>query len=364
MSELLNTQNSAAQIRQRLMAGVSALAFTIGAIATAQAKEAGRPTVWIELGGQLERVDSAEERYLPAFTSPQPSFVTIPQTAAQRFPRYDNGAEGRISFQPHGTEWILSAAIRYGRANGGKQIHEQTIVLHPTHADQRKARFSDTIVEQKRTSTILDFSAGRDVGLGMFGDSATSVVSAGVRFTQFSSQSSVDLNSDPDLHWFKGPLKYQSAHNNFAGHNENAQNFHGIGPSIAWAASAPLSAGENDTELNLDWGINAAVLFGRQRSKGLHFETDVYSYLTMIGNIHVLTPYRHRLLPHDRSRSVTVPNVGVFAGLSYRISNFKTSLGYRADFFFNAMDNGIDARHDANMIFHGPFATISIGLGG
>jgi hypothetical protein len=65
-----------------------------------------------------------------------------------------------------------------------------------------------------------------------------------------------------------------------------------------------------------------------------------------------------------RSRRVTIPNLGGFAGLSVRYPNAKFSLGYRADFFFGAVDAGIDARHAKDLGFHGPFATISIGLGG
>jgi hypothetical protein len=57
-----------------------------------------------------------------------------------------------------------------------------------------------------------------------------------------------------------------------------------------------------------------------------------------------------------------VPNVGGFAGLSVRRANAKVSFGYRADFFFGAMDAGIDARHTEDMSFHGPFAKISVGL--
>jgi hypothetical protein len=65
-----------------------------------------------------------------------------------------------------------------------------------------------------------------------------------------------------------------------------------------------------------------------------------------------------------RSRTVTIPNVGGFAGLSYRFSNARISAGYRADFFFGAKDGGIDAADRENLGFHGPFASISVGLGG
>jgi len=59
-----------------------------------------------------------------------------------------------------------------------------------------------------------------------------------------------------------------------------------------------------------------------------------------------------------------VPNLGGFAGLSFKYPNAKVSVGYRADFFFGAMDGGIDAHKSYDRDFYGPFATVSIGLGG
>ncbi len=71
-----------------------------------------------------------------------------------------------------------------------------------------------------------------------------------------------------------------------------------------------------------------------------------------------------RTVDHARSRGVIVPNVGGFAGLSVKYPNAKVSFGYKADFFFGAMDGGIDVRRTEDVGFHGPFATVSIGLGG
>ena len=48
--------------------------------------------------------------------------------------------------------------------------------------------------------------------------------------------------------------------------------------------------------------------------------------------------------------------------LSYRFPNAKFSAGYRADFFFGARDSGLDTRNSTDVGFHGPYATISIGL--
>jgi len=41
--------------------------------------------------------------------------------------------------------------------------------------------------------------------------------------------------------------------------------------------------------------------------------------------------------------------VGGFAGLSYNFPNAKVSLGYRADFFFGAIDGGPDAAKKENV---------------
>lgn len=77
-----------------------------------------------------------------------------------------------------------------------------------------------------------------------------------------------------------------------------------------------------------------------------------------------LTLYTPRPYQRARSRTVTVPNLGGFAGVSVKYPNVKMSLGYRADFFFGAVDAGIDARNTKDLDFQGPFATVSIGLGG
>ena len=76
----------------------------------------------------------------------------------------------------------------------------------------------------------------------------------------------------------------------------------------------------------------------------------------------ISTALHKQSAPFERTRAVTVPNIGGFAELSFRYSDAKISLGYRADFFFGAMDGGIDARKNENVGFNGPFATISIGF--
>ena len=141
-----------------------------------------------------------------------------------------------------------------------------------------------------------------------------------------------------------------------------ARSFHGIGPSLSWNASVPLMDDPQNSELTFDWGLNAAILFGRQRAKVQHQATGQYRPTVKDPDRDVTVTYQPPPIDVTRTNTVTVPNVGGFAGASWRIQNFKVSAGYRADLFFGAMDGGIDARKNENVGFYGPFATISIGF--
>lgn len=121
--------------------------------------------------------------------------------------------------------------------------------------------------------------------------------------------------------------------------------------------------GSSEDGITFDWGVAAALLFGRQKASISHstMETKFNKYQFNYPNevvYHLTTP------PISRHRSIVVPNVGGFAGISFRRANAKVSFGYRGDFFFGAMDGGIEMRKSEDMSFHGPFASVSIGLGG
>ncbi|HVZ68178.1 MAG TPA: hypothetical protein VG891_01865, partial [Rhizomicrobium sp.] len=139
MSELATIKTGKQFFHTRLLATTSSLALLCGAVA-AEATET-HPTVWIELGGQLERVNGGLESYAPPFTGTienaeticNPDKGTCGESAGfsdpsvfQRPPRYSNGGEAKISFAPQGTDWRFSVALRYGRSNNGKKVHEQT----------------------------------------------------------------------------------------------------------------------------------------------------------------------------------------------------------------------------------------------
>lgn len=358
--------------RDKLLATVSAAALmTCISGMEAVAHDSDKPILWIELGGQLERVGGGSELLDPAF---------VPKIAAAGFTSplgleskiaYAYGGSGKILFQPEGSDWFLAASFRFGRAHGGKHLHEQTSGLTPIYISHNYPaytpnveKFSDTKPTNTETHDILDFQVGKDVGLGMLGNSRASF---GLRFADLHSQSDVFISARPDITvhtltfgHFHYPLKY---HHTYSAQLKSDRTFDGIGPAISWEASAPLAGNPNDGEVTFDWGVNAGALFGRQKTK-VHHQTTAQYYDRKYGfSYHgYRTLYQHRPADQTRTKSVIVPNLGGFAGLSVRYENVKLSAGYRADVFFGAIDGGIDAHKNYNRGFYGPFASISIGI--
>lgn len=371
MSKTTNHRN----IRGKLMTTVSALALgaAVSGVSQVQAADADRPTVWIELGGQSEQVKGFGDPFDPPFTSEIIADGFTSPIKSQRALSQSLGEEGAISFQPQNSDWIFSASIRYGRAGGRKSTHEQT----PAHFKfkigsntgyltpqllRNRARFSETQTDNSETHTILDFQAGKDMGLGLLGRGSKSTVSFGVRFAQFSSNQRLDIKADPDFTVPSNIFAYQKYHHTYSVTSHVERSFHGVGPSLSWTGSVPLVGNDEDSEITLDWGANVAALFGRQKVRGHHQTVGTY-YKGPFLQSNYFTSQIHRSGNPDRSRNVVVSNLGGFADLSFVYSDAKVSFGYRGDFFFGAMDGGIDTRKSTTRGFYGPFASISIGMG-
>jgi len=400
MSELKNKQSGHGEFRRQLLISVSSIAILalVHGVESARAEDTGHPLVWIELGGQMEQMSGNQEAFAPPFAVNMPNtFFSL--TGAQNLAQYSFGGEGSISFEPSQSDWVFSASVRYGRFVGIRQRHQETPNAHVTghfsiYGKYYKLRtkypsshvkFADAKIQQNESHAVLDFQAGKDVGLGMFGGKGTSVFSAGIRFAQFSSKTSISLHAEPDVHYPSQPitdiaglesfLNAAMHFHSYAAAETDRRSFRGLGPSISWKASTPFVGNEDRGELTLDWGANAAILFGRQKASG-HHQTTAHTYYKMgydrgyiknqfRGGFGTISATHHsRAADFNRTRAVIVPNFGGIAGISYRFTNAKLSLGYRADVFLGAMDGGIDTRKSENRIFYGPFATISVGLGG
>jgi hypothetical protein len=382
MSELIESKKET-RFRWQLLATASAISL-LGY--TAQAADLNdEPQVWIELGAQLTRLDIGQEPYSPEVMNDRPAMFA-PSSKYEKLPHQSFDQTGKLVFEPSGSHWSFSAAVRYGRSARHVDQHQatypQTFAIQTTlpggfvFADTRppkSSKFANTLMDANESHLLLDFQAGKDVGLGLFG--GTSQINVGVRFAQFNNKSNIALHSDPDWQRFYKYVTYTffnlnhfkmwngESYNSHNGRLEAQRNFRGVGPSLSWNGSSPFTGSREDGELTFDYGANAAVLFGRQRVKVSH-ETSSYSRAPGLFYVpHVLKSHTAPAAS-VRSRHLVVPNVGGFAGVTYRLHDFKISAGYRADFFFNAMDGGNDARKSENIGNYGPFMSVSIGLGG
>ncbi len=384
MSELINTQRRNENFRRDLLTNVSVLALLgyLGASTCAQASvDEERPIVWIQLGGQTEGVSGAQEFFSPPFFDKASSTDLAVLDGAQREPLFSHGFDGKITFQPENSDWMFSAAIRYGRSSSTRNLHHQTPGMPPFQntfhgkyfpITPNRVVFADAVAGSQELHAVLDFQAGKDFGLGLLGTRGESVVNVGVRFAQFTEKNDATLHARPfytigaevgQPGKYMQPSKF--VRGTYSGIVRATRSTHAVGPSLSWDASLPMVGTSSEMTLNFDWGVNAAVLFGRQRAS-VHHQTVGYYYHQYSGfaPLKHTSNYANAPPDHNRSRTVTIPNVGGMAGLSLKLPNAKVSLGYRADFFFGAMDGGIDTARKENIGFSGPFATISIGLGG
>ncbi|HSZ74177.1 MAG TPA: Lpg1974 family pore-forming outer membrane protein [Rhizomicrobium sp.] len=350
MSEL-NPHIVRRDFRRQLLNTVSALAL-IGVVAAGHAKAAdGEPLMWIELGGEYSQANIDQDVFLPPFLSAS-KFGDASQTSLQKPPRSSWDGTAKISFALPGSDWMLSASVLYGKNSKNKS--QELVTANPTSGGFNYNAYQDHAAKSSESHTVLDFQVGRDFGLGMFGSSSTSRLSVGLRYAQFNSRNSINIQSQPtNANYF-----YHRFYASFAADRK----FIGVGPSLAWEASANLLGNPSAGHFTFDWGANGAVLFGRQRIRAHHQVTDDHTTFSQV--------QQHRHIVYDtsvspsRNRNTIVPDLGGFAGVSWCYPNAKVSVGYRGDFFFGAMDGGIDAARRENVGFYGPFASVSVGLGG
>ena len=350
----------------------------------------GKPPLWIELGGGFNELAQDHQLFDPPFIAMIPSNYRS-LLAPQRAPDLGLDWQAKITFEPEDTDWQFSVAARYGRASRQHHIHQQTnLTGHVSLAGYAfnpiyEPRYVESKMSDSESHAILDFMAGKSVGLGNLGIPGQSTVSAGVRYAAFTSSSGFSIFTDPDESIPPTGPKYR--YHRFASSFDAKRSFHGVGPAMEWKNSTPLLGDEGIGEIAVDWGANGAVLFGRQRAAGVHKTRGAYycsgrfgAYIGRTGSCPVPTPYHLTRLndqvqksqishyqhtkSFNRSRMVTVPDIGAFVGLSMKYRNAKVSFGYRVDEFFGAVDGGIDNFKSENRGYYGPYANISVGIGG
>jgi len=367
-----------------------------------------RPTLWVTAGGNFNNLLSADsETYYPDYirpggarllsgslSGPAPAGTqTVTELmAASGFPSpgsYEKAPasgfdwEGKLVLQPQGSDWVFKAGVRYGRSSNNRRVYQSEIPGTRTRQPGLFAgkyincsgassydnchsgihrKFVNANSHQSEQHTIMDFEAGVNIGIGLFGKEGQGNISGGIRMAQFTSQSNFEINTDPD-YFFKTNGTY---HNVYETTGDENRSFRGIGPEVGWDANQTILGNAENGAVTLDWGVNAAVLFGRQSANAKHFTSYCHVNFasgTVAGCITGLASHT-RVKTTRRSRRKVVPNLGGYVGASARYNNAKISFGYRADTFFGAMDGGQETAKDYNRGFYGPYMNVSIGLGG
>lgn len=382
MSELHNSSN-AVNIRQTLLATASALVLIAAVPEAALAAGKDRPTVWIEGGWHFESVTGDADTFAPPLDASTVASGFQSLTAIENELGRTYGAEGSLSFHPHGSDWVFSASARYGRTRTTRRLISLQTVVGPqlkqsvfnggwsvATATPTFPAYATHNIKNTESHAIADFQVGKDVGIGLLGGGTDTVISFGARYAQMSATSKGNSLADPNAVFEQAKFPFgpkylyyvRALHHASAAFMERSDSLHALGPSLSINNTTGLLGTVDDGQLALDWGVNAALLFGRQKATTSH-HSSVRDYGgpsgTAVQAIHTYAPVNRA-----RSRMVTVPNVGGFAALSFRFSNAKLSAGYRGDFFFGARDGGFETRNTTDVGFHGPFATLSVGLGG
>ena len=363
-----------------------------------------KPQLWVQIGGNFNAnlvdntspYDPTGSATFPKGGGPSPAWPAGLPTPAQlqKTPAMGFDWEGAITFEPTDTDWKLKAGVRYGRATHNEHYHKsevagtkagatfagryfpcsffaQAIPAYGAFCSHGRAQlFEDSQDNSSEEHAMLDFTLGKDVGLGIFGNGGKSTIAAGVRFAQFQSQAVFTLGADPSYHFV--PDITQKYHEVWEFDSQEKRSFRGVGPEVMWDANQPILGNEAEGEVTLDWGINVAVLFGRQSAilshAVNHCRVDGFGSLEWCegGSLGATGDNRIPEPPDNvsRSRRVTVPNLGGYVGASMRYRNSKISFGYRADTFFGAIEGGEETPDSEVRGFYGPYLNISLGLGG
>ena len=88
---------------------------------------------------------------------------------AQHAPRFSVGEDGKINVPPEGSNWVVSASLRYGRSNGSKHFQyetehktQQTVFGRlATETGRPLFRFGDGQTESDKSHLILDLRRAR-----------------------------------------------------------------------------------------------------------------------------------------------------------------------------------------------------------
>ena len=337
----------------------------------------------VELGGMVQRQDAP---YGPLSTGAFDAFSDKldPANAQNRDLHWGDGRSVKITYQPQGSPWRLGAAARFGKTNGADKFQASELgdtgcrvgppLTSAAYCDPDVSygffiaganNYVSGDVTQREDHMLVDFTVGREMGLGEGSGLTDSVVSIGLRYGQLNSRTRVDFVGIPD--WDLPTYmvaKYDAEHSRRDVDVTASRKFQGAGPMVSWEASKALIGDDQTGRFGLDWSIGAGVLFGKQEANVQGHETieylsDPLKYVPYLPDEVVPNP-----VDVHRSKDVSVPVLDASLGLSYDAGRFKIGAGYRWERYLDAIDGGYSKREKFDRTFDGPYLKLSVGFGG
>jgi iron complex outermembrane receptor protein len=373
----------------------------------------------VELGAQGQRLDAPNQAIFP-FDATFPKGMDPVHGQTQDLD-WTHSPEVKITYQPSGSAWKLSADVRYGRtSNQTGRLRQEKVTgdavcqwptqpayspyvpgvdlsfagklrCDPTYGPitktingyeftfQNKYNSRYLLAPTDRLSsstdrleehTVADFAVGREVGLGMLGRGESSL-GAGLRYAEFKSSTSGDMRAVPDMmlpddFWAKYPTTFHQYIDSFDAKRE----FKGAGPTLSWDASRELFGADQSGHLDVDWTVTGGVLFGRQKTRvaatagSTYFNGKYPSNPDQYVVNGLAAPTQTPITIAPRDKMATVPVLDLSLGLSYAVPGVKLSTGYRWERYFNVLDGGFEQHKAFDRTLDGPYVKFSIGFGG
>ena len=196
MSELFDASNAIMGIRRQLLisACAAALLTSVALQDTAAAESsspADVPTLWLSVDAQAEQLSADNETFAPAFfTLPHAGPHAGAGLGLQRPPQlgFDLNVEALV--QPQNSDWSFKASLKYGRALSEKKLRLTAPLHYYTFGNvNQHPPYYNGDATSRDSHAIVDFKAGRDLGIGLLDTGSQSSINFGVRFAQLQSRS-------------------------------------------------------------------------------------------------------------------------------------------------------------------------------
>lgn len=246
-----------------------------------------------------------------------PNFLSNPTVGLS------DGGDGYLAFNLTKGDWVYGLSFNYGRTTNSHAGFSYSYPYYPYFYGSGEVRHNES-------HKIVDFTVGKDVGLGMFGREGSSVVSLGIEWANFAADTAGTF-AYGDKYYYATPYP-----------REIHRRFNGIGPVISWNASTPI--GDPGSHLSLNWGVMGSVLFGTRTTYG----------------VNAFPP---------RKDGGSVPRASGYLGVGWTSPDcpYAFSVGYGIQSSWGVFDGNFDDDGDensfrVNRLSHGPYVDLTLHL--